>query len=112
MRMCGGKLPKPNQWDTAFGRGFGQSEFEKWISADDSYVQWVLDKSSTELDISRWGCINMGSVGMEFTRFNLETDVMPGQLRTDGQPGGSELRERELRGQSPFSGRDELQPER
>lgn len=102
MRMCGGKLPKPNQWDTAFGRGFRQSDFEKWISADESYIQSVLNKSSTELDISRWGCIDMGSVGMEFTRF-LETDDIPTQLRTDGQAGDTELPERDLRGQSPFS---------
>lgn len=89
VRVCGGHLPTLDQWDTAFGRGFNPKDFDDWISADESYLESIINRSpieSSELDVSRWGCTDMGSLGLEFTR------VDP-----------SELPIHELRGQSAWS---------
>ena len=108
-QVCAGKLPKPGQWDAAFGRAFDADAFQNWISADQSFVNKILNRlptgtSEDDLEVSRWGCLNMGSQGFEFTRYDLERDAVPDQLDAN-----VEVSERELRGISTFSDGGRLQ---
>ncbi len=58
------KLPTPEQWDAAFGRYFRQPDIEACIQSEKPFPM-VLANSSP------WGCFEMGSQGLEFTRYDV-----------------------------------------
>gem|GEM_PF-5428509 len=87
--VCGGFLPRPAQWDTAFGCGYDEAEIKKTIIGSNRFLERMaqnrnrskeqLAATASDIDYSPWGCMEMGTRGYEYTR----EDVDRGGLVTD-----------------------------
>ena len=101
--VCGGSLPTPKQWDIAFGRYLNESAVRKSIDNLDPFMRRVGVQNIFARDLasitnsSPWGCVNMGSRGLEFTSHTMNNQrfVVP---RTGDEVPNVDL---QLRGSEP-----------
>ena len=98
--VCGGTLPTPAQWDTAFGRYLDEADVRKSLDTLAPFMaraggnMFTRDTASI-VDVGPWGCVNMGSKGFEFTNYD------EGNRRTYRPPPDPDA-ELQLRGWSQF----------
>ena len=74
--VCGGTLPTPQQWDTAYGRYLEETAVRKSIDNLEPFMTRAADGNifshdvGSSVDISPWGCLQMSSKGLEYTNYD------------------------------------------